>query len=439
VLNSSFAGIMKRIPLLSTALIFLWFNTMAQDTLTLSRSQCEAIFLRENLSLIAEQLNVPMAEAEVKQASLWPNPQFTLDEINLWANRHQTGGQEVSPPIIGNWGRNQQYAVSLEQLIYTAGKRKKLMALQSVGVEKSKQYFNDLLRHLKLELRNQITELQYLQLAEQTFKTQLQSISDLLSAYERQLEKGNIAATQVTRLQSKQFELQKELHRLQQQNNEVQKELKQLLHLSPQAFLILDTEPFKRPLRDEMIPAYSTLVREASAHRPDYQLALLEKSYFEKSYSYEKSLRTPDITVNGRYDRNGSTMLNFVGFGASIDLPFFNKNQGNIRKAELGIQQAQTLSQQALHNVETEVAASYKSLLNAYTFQRNIDPMYLQRLDQSLQAHTRNFLSKNINMLEYLDFLEAYQQNQLAILDASRELNNAVEEVNYVSGTELIR
>ncbi|MCH5688037.1 hypothetical protein LWM68_29495 [Niabella sp. W65] len=97
---------------------------MAQDTLTLSRSQCEAIFLRENLSLIAEQLNVPMAEAEVKQASLWPNPQFTLDEINLWANRHQTGGQEVSPPIIGNWGRNQQYAVSLEQLIYTAGKRK---------------------------------------------------------------------------------------------------------------------------------------------------------------------------------------------------------------------------------------------------------------------------------------------------------------------------
>ncbi len=42
-------------------------------------------------------------------------------------------------------------------------------------------------------------------------------------------------------------------------------------------------------------------------------------------------------------------------------------------------------------------------------------------------------------MLEYLDFLEAYQQNQLAILDASRELNNAVEEVNYVSGTELIR
>ncbi|ULT46030.1 hypothetical protein KRR40_00945 [Niabella defluvii] len=83
------------------------------------------------------------------------------------------------------------------------------------------------------------------------------------------------------------------------------------------------------------------------------------------------------------------------------------------------MQQAQTLSQQALHNVETEVAASYKSLLNAYTFQRNIDPMYLQRLDQSLQAHTRNFLSKNINMLEYLDFLEAYQQNQLAILDAS--------------------
>lgn len=439
MLNSSFADIMKRIPLLSTALFFLWFSTNAQDTLTLSRSQCEALFLRENLSLMAGQLNIPIAEAEAKQASLWPNPQFTLDEINLWANKHQTGGQEVSPPIIGNWGRNQQYAVSLEQLIYTAGKRKKLMALQSVGVEKSKQYFNDLLRHLKLELRNQVTALQYLQLAGQTFETQLQSISDLLRAYERQLEKGNIAATQLTRLQSKQFELQKELHRLKQQNNEVQKELKQLLHLPPQTFLKLDTGTFKRSVGDETIPTYQTLVSEASVHRPDYQLALLEKSYFEKSYSYEKALRTPDVTVNGRYDRNGSTMLNFVGFGASIDLPFFNKNQGNIRKAELGIQQAKTLSLQALHNVETEVATSYKSLLNAYTFQKGIDPMYPQRLDQSLEAYTRNFLSKNINMLEYLDFLEAYQQNKLAILDAVRELNNAVEEVNYVSGTELIR
>jgi cobalt-zinc-cadmium efflux system outer membrane protein len=438
VLNSSFAGIMKRIPLLSTAFIFLWFSTTAQDTLTLSRGQCEAIFLRENLSLIAGQLNIPMAEAEVKQASLWPNPQFTLDEINLWATRHQTGGKEVSPPIIGNWGRNQQYAVSLEQLIYTAGKRKKLMALQGVGVEKAQQYFNDLLRNLKLELRRQITELQYLQLSEKTFQTQLQSVNDLLSAYERQFEKGNIAATQVTRLQSKQFELQKELHELKQQNNETQKELKQLLHLPPQTFLKLSSEQFERALTDETIPTYQALVRKASTNRPDYQLALLEKSYFEKSYSYERALRTPDITVNGRYDRNGSTMLNFVGFGASIDLPLFNKNQGNIRKAELGIQQAKMLSQQVLHNVETEVAASYKSLLNAHAFQKGIDPKYLQRLDHSLDAHTRNFLSKNINMLEYLDFLESYQQNKLSILDAARDLNNAVEEVNYASGTELI-
>lgn len=429
---------MKRTLLLSTVLLACWWDAAAQDTLHLSRSQCEAIFLKENLSLLAEQLNIPMAEAEVKQASLWPNPQFTLDEINLWATRHQTGGQEVSPPIIGNWGRNQQYAISIEQLVYTAGKRKKLMALKSVGVEKAQQFFNELLRNLKLELRRQITELQYLQLSEQTFQTQLQSVNDLLRAYERQLKKGNIAATQITRLQSKQFELQKALHELKQQNNETQKELKQLLHLPPQTFLQLSSDQFERSITDNSIPTYQALVTEASIHRPDYKLALLEKSYTEKAYSYEKALRTPDITIKGSYDRNGSTMLNFVGFGASIGLPFFNKNQGNIQKAELGIQQAKTLSQQSLHNVETEVAASYKSLLNAYTFHRSIDPAYILRLDQSLEAHTRNFLSQNINMLEYLDFLESYQQNKLSILDASRDLNNAVEEVNYASGTELM-
>ncbi|GIV43422.1 MAG: hypothetical protein KatS3mg035_0545 [Bacteroidia bacterium] len=99
---------------------------MAQDTLKLSREQCEAIFLKENLLLLAEKLEISKAEAIKLQASLWPNPNITLDEINLWTTQKQLGiwGQELPGLNGGNFGRNQQFTFSIEQLILTAGKRK---------------------------------------------------------------------------------------------------------------------------------------------------------------------------------------------------------------------------------------------------------------------------------------------------------------------------
>ncbi|RME18937.1 MAG: hypothetical protein D6799_02310, partial [Bacteroidetes bacterium] len=82
-----------------TTILFLFFSfqAMAQDTLKLSREQCEAIFLKENLLLLAEKLEISKAEAIKLQASLWPNPNITLDEINLWTTQKQLGiwGQEL--------------------------------------------------------------------------------------------------------------------------------------------------------------------------------------------------------------------------------------------------------------------------------------------------------------------------------------------------------
>ena len=61
----------------------------SQDSLRLSREQCEALFLEKNLLLIAEKLQISQAEAMVLQASLWPNPTFEVDEVNLWSTKRQ--------------------------------------------------------------------------------------------------------------------------------------------------------------------------------------------------------------------------------------------------------------------------------------------------------------------------------------------------------------
>src|SRR5699024_5334092 len=128
-------------------------------------------------------------------------------------------------------GRHQQFAASLEQLILTAGKRKKLMAIEEVSIEKSKQYFEDLLRSLKLEFRNKITELQYLQLKTKVFENQVESLDRLISAYKNQLDQGHISKSEYVRLKALQLEVKKEKQELDKEFFEAENDLRLLLQL----------------------------------------------------------------------------------------------------------------------------------------------------------------------------------------------------------------
>src|SRR5690606_23599004 len=212
----------------------------AQETLKISRAEAETMFLQNNLLLISEKLNIESQQAEVIQAKLWPNPEFSISEINLWRAREV----EPSPPLIGNFGRNQQIAFELNQLVQTAGKRKKLIALEQVDVSKAEQYFEDLLRGLKLELRNQLTDLQYNQQAIKVHKNLIENISKLTNAYKNQLDKGNISKAEYIRLKAQELEIQKEILDLTRESNEIQKELKLLLRTDATVSIEITDEGF---------------------------------------------------------------------------------------------------------------------------------------------------------------------------------------------------
>jgi cobalt-zinc-cadmium efflux system outer membrane protein len=179
------------------------------------------------------------------------------------------------------------------------------------------------------------------------------------------------------------------------------------------------------------------VAESAKENRPDYKLALLEEDYSNKLLAYEKSLRVPDLTFGMNYDRNGSTMLDFVGIGVSFDLPFFNRNQGGIKKAQIGIEKAKVRKQQTSLTIESEIALAYRSLQQAIGFLNNIDAGYETDLDLLLENYTKNFASKNVSMLEYFDFMDAYLNNKKIILEARKEVNQKAEEFHYSLGKDI--
>src|SRR5690606_9586088 len=121
----------------------------------------------------------------------------------------------------------------------------------------------------------------------------------------------------------------------------------------------------------------------------------------------------------------------------AMDLPFFNRNQGKIKQAQISIQNAKIRKDQIILTIENEIALSYKSLQQAIDFLNKIEVGFESDLDLLLENYTKNFTSRNVSMLEYFDFMDAYLNNKNIILEAQKEVNQKAEELNYSLGKDL--
>lgn len=416
--------------LLTGSACFAQFQTV-NDTITLSRQQAETVFLEKNLSLIVSKLDIDVAEAQVVQARLWPNPTLTVSEVNLWSNAKA----EQLPPLWGDFGKTSEIVVEIEQLIQTAGKRKKMIAMEQVAADMAKEYFADFLRNLKAEFRNKLTELQYIQFQENVYRRQLLSMQNLIKAYDRQVADGNTGRAEYIRLKASELQFLKEINELQKENNQLQKELKVLMSFPGSTYIKITEEGF---LPDAPVEALdlASLVNSAIENRPDVKASRLENLYNDRRYKYEKSLRTPDVTLIAGYDRGGNIMTDFVGFGFSIDIPFFNRNQGNIKSAKIAVEQTRMLAEEKIISAESEVFEAYNNLLMSKKLYDGIDGRYEDDLDLLLANYYKNFSERNISMIEYLDFVEAYIENKMIILSSKRNINVQLEELRYITGQE---
>lgn len=419
--------------LIGFILIFSPFDISARqrDVLRYTPSQIEALFLEQNLQLIAEKMNIDLADAEIAQAKLWDNPELTIGSVNFWGSDRQK--EELD---MGSFPKNTQFSVELNQIIRTAHKRSKLVAQVEVSKEIAIKEFEEVLRGLKAELRKLIGEVEYLQLYNEVLSAQQKSMEQLIAAYKKQTAQGNIAKTELLRLQSGLLELEEEMNEVSVDYNTQQKNLKSLLNISP--FTLVEIEPGNELLPDPTPIRLDYLFEMASEARPDLKRGELQSRFYEKSLIYEKSMRVPDITLNVNYDRYGGIWKDFAGIGFSIDLPFLNRNQGNIKAARTGLLQSQHLAQQQQNIVLHEITEAFDNYTQAYNFYQKVaENELLTELDKMFDLYTKNLLHRNISMLEYIDFMESYRSNKQTLLTARKNRYVSFSELQYTTGINI--
>jgi cobalt-zinc-cadmium efflux system outer membrane protein len=401
-------------------------HAQEQSVLKLTPDQFEALFLKNNLQLIAGQMDIDIADAAVIQAKLWDNPELSIGSVNFWSTEKQRDGEDEKV----------QFTAELSQLIQTANKRGKLVRREKVAKEIAGKEFEELLRGLKTELRKSIYETCYLQAYIRVLNIQAESLEQLINTYRKQVREGNIARSELLRLQSSLLEIENEMNELHLALNENQKTLKGLINADPLVRIEFENSD-NRPVIPDNIPL-AALLEQSPETRPDIKRQQLTTQYHEKSSAYEKSLRVPDLTLNASYDRYGGVWKDFVGFGFSISLPFLNRNQGNIKATRFLSEQSRYLEEQQQKLARNEILQAYDNYCRSYAFFTKIsDDDFLSELDLMLDIYAKNLLNKNISMLEYIDFMDTYRSNKQIVLESGKNTKILLEELQYVAATDL--
>ncbi|MGN7990124.1 TolC family protein [Pedobacter sp. 22226] len=422
---------MTRICTLLLLFLVLTRATFAQtDTLSLNLNQAENLFIKNNFDLLASNYDIDKAKAEIITARLFENP--TLEYENLFYN-HETKKFLQTSYAYG------QFAGSISQLFKLAGKRNKNIKLAQTGVKLAEYEYFDLLRTLKFELVNTFYKTYFAAQSVKVYQEQISSTDQLLKAYDLQLKTGNVAAKDVIRIKSLLINLKAEQAGLLNELEDNYKDLKLLcgLNAGTSIDLVLDQTDLKNPSPDK-IP-YSALLDSARANRADLKLAKTDLLYNERNLKLQKAMAIPDIEIGLSYDLKGNYPEKYTGLGIKIPIPLFSRNQGEIKKAQVGITAADTHLKRKEALLENEVFNSYKTALRNEKLYAEIDPTFSTDFNTLISGLIKNFKARNISLIEFLDLYDAYKENTLQLNKVQFERMSSRAELNYVTGSNLFK
>lgn len=394
-----------------------------------SLADLESAFLTNNYALIAQKFNIQRADAEVIQEKVWSNPTFSINEVNIWHNKTA----ETLPNLFGNYGKHQQLALELEQLIETAGKRKHRVALRKLEKNGELLEYEELIRELKKELRQTFHSLGQQEQVSQQLHAIAENFQLLHEQYKRQAKANNIAVADVYRVQAELIALQKEVIA---NDAEKRASLQQLIALTQLQDLKVEQLIFPPVAKELSKKVPLTVLTTGLEGNLGIQKQANELAMANQELLLEKSNRKPDLTFSLNYDRGGNIMQDFVGAGVSFDIPVFNRNKGKIKAVGYQIEQESA----KLKSTQFDVAQNVKRLqqqLQAY--EGSLAQWDTYRFDEYTaiaENYRKNLQEKRVSLIEFVDFIKAFRESQQMYVELVADYLNTYEELQYVVGKD---
>lgn len=396
----------------------------AQQLPSYTWDQMHSLLDRSNPTLRAQEQSTISSRAAEVTAGLRPNPTLQNDTTSA--------------------------TLGIYQEFEIGGKRAARIRSAKLATAMSQADAADTRRTLTLDLR-------------QAFVTALQSKSDVQFAQEnlanyrrtveinrQMLQQGEIARADFLRIELETLQFQTDLDDANLQLKTAKATLRGLLGTSalPGDFDVLGdlkAQPFDKDLAD--------LKMLAVQNRPDLKSAETAQQKAAADVRLAQANRWPDPTVGASFIHSGNEFpgpgwfepfypkgatSNAIGIGlASIPLPIFNRNQGEVARAKSDEVRSGLLARAAENQVIQDVESAYAQLASARERLKMYEDTYLAEAKESLEIEEFSFHNGGASILDYLDAQRTYRTTQLAYRQELAVYLQALAQLQSAAGLDI--
>jgi cobalt-zinc-cadmium efflux system outer membrane protein len=184
-------------------------------------------------------------------------------------------------------------------------------------------------------------------------------------------------------------------------------------------------QPMKGNLEDMQAAALKS--------RPDLQAAQQGIAAANSAFNLQKAIGKRDITGQVSYTHLGD--LNDVSLFGSMQLPIFDRNQGEIKRAGIVITQAQEQQLYVNGQVLTDVRDAYEGWKANDEIVGLYRSGYLDAAQQSLDITDYAYKHGAASLLDFLDAERSFRTTQLGYRQALASYLQALEQLREAVGT----
>jgi len=167
--------------------------------------------------------------------------------------------------------------------------------------------------------------------------------------------------------------------------------------------------------------------------RPDLRAAQQNVTAAQSAEQLAVVDRKRDLTTTFNYSHVAST--NTGAFFFNIQLPFFDRNQGEIARTRHVITQNQQLATETSQQVLTDVVNAYQGLRTSEQIVQLYEGGYVDQATKSRDISEYAYKRGAASLLDFLDAERTYRSNQLAYRQALATYMTALEQMRQATGT----
>ena len=414
----------KRLAVLCCALLLgarpsLGQESAVPDQLTLS--EAVRIAVARNPALAAVRFDIDIADAVRLDASRRLNPALTFESEGYPL------AQSARPPFFNN----QDLSLRFDQEIELAGRRGLRTDAADASVDAARARVDNARRLLTLDVQRAYFQAVLAAADRDVSQASLEEIDRAIGLNRSRFEEGEISGGDLRRLRVERLRFVDDVFAAELALRNARSALLALMNVTDLARPFEVAEPLAPPgailasasaVPEALLlatvgaqgPAFAA---DALTRRPDVAAAQRDLVRADTETRLHRALRSPNITVGGGYQRNFGTHA--VVFGVTIPLPFANRNQGGVARAEAERQQAVSRARAT----EVRVRLDVQQAVNALDINRG-RVWYIEReyLDTARESRDIVLASYKLGAADLIDFLDA----QRAFRDTVRTYNRAL-------------